>query len=299
MNVEIELVRWLSQWRDPLLYNSMVLVSRLTIPLGALVPAGLWVARRRRAAVSLGLILLGATLASVALQFTLMRTRPPGTDPSGLAARFPSFPSGHAAVAFGYAMFALLGRRRAALPGFAAAVLVGISRVYLGEHYPSDIAGGAIIGCAVAATVYGCVYRRDSPSRPWWGWLLWPAAATVLLAGLAADLGLLSLALLARPGVDKVLHFMLYGAVSLFALGWWTEARAVSILGALSLIVVTEEAAQWLVPTRSFDVFDLAASLTGVAVGGWLGARAAHGEDHSRRSRAGSDRRRGASDQEL
>ena len=65
-----------------------------------------------------------------------------------------SFPSGHAsaAVAGAYALaLAWRSRRRA---WWTLAVLVCVSRLYLGVHYPLDVLGGALVGwaCAYFAT---------------------------------------------------------------------------------------------------------------------------------------------------
>jgi len=87
----------------------------------------------------------------------------------------PSFPSGHAtqsAAFYGSALLALLilspgsGRSRAlsrAAAAAAAALLVGgvcVSRVYLGVHYPTDVASGLLLG-AVWAALVGRELLRD------------------------------------------------------------------------------------------------------------------------------------------
>ena len=58
----------------------------------------------------------------------------------------PSFPSDHAVAAFAIALsVAFVGRKMGAL-FLAAATMVALSRVFVGLHYPGDIAGGALIG---------------------------------------------------------------------------------------------------------------------------------------------------------
>jgi undecaprenyl-diphosphatase len=60
-----------------------------------------------------------------------------------------SFPAGHAATSFAAATLLSYVAPRAAPFLFALAALIGVSRVYVGVHYPTDILGGAAIGCAV------------------------------------------------------------------------------------------------------------------------------------------------------
>lgn len=65
-----------------------------------------------------------------------------------------TFPSGHTQTAFSVAvLMALLFRRHRAW-WFSWAALVGISRVYLGSHFPFDAIAGACIGAAVSAGTY-------------------------------------------------------------------------------------------------------------------------------------------------
>ncbi|MFP4136684.1 MAG: phosphatase PAP2 family protein [Candidatus Acetothermia bacterium] len=65
-----------------------------------------------------------------------------------------SFPSGHATVAFGIAYVLSIAYSEfwwAWTGAYLASFIIGISRVFVREHYPSDVIGGAIIGTLVAA----------------------------------------------------------------------------------------------------------------------------------------------------
>jgi undecaprenyl-diphosphatase len=65
-----------------------------------------------------------------------------------------SFPSGHTSAVFtvASALSFMFPSLIAIYFGFAA--IVGFSRIYLGYHYPSDVAIGALIGSGSAITVF-------------------------------------------------------------------------------------------------------------------------------------------------
>jgi undecaprenyl-diphosphatase len=70
-----------------------------------------------------------------------------------------SFPSGHACSSFAAATALVL-----AFPGkggwaFVPAVLIAVSRVYLGVHYPSDVLAGAAIGALGAWGIFILSHR--------------------------------------------------------------------------------------------------------------------------------------------
>ncbi len=65
-----------------------------------------------------------------------------------------SFPSGHSAFFFAMATAIYLYNKKWGVGFFLAAILMNISRIIAGVHYPTDIVGGAIVGMAVAYIVF-------------------------------------------------------------------------------------------------------------------------------------------------
>jgi membrane-associated phospholipid phosphatase len=81
----------------------------------------------------------------------------PFTDATSL-----SFPSGHASRAFATATLIALGTRRyVGVSVLSLAVLIGLSRIYLGLHWPSDVLAGALLG-VLMAFIMRSVGKRDN-----------------------------------------------------------------------------------------------------------------------------------------
>lgn len=145
-------------------------ISAIGIPLLVLAVAAQWWRRTdrqhtRHILVAAGLsFLLGLALNQVILLF-VHRMRPyDGGVTHLLIARSAdfSFPSDHATATFAIAAaFLLHGMRRAGLWFLAAALLVSISRVYVGTHYLTDIVGGALTGI-IAAIIIRSVYTEGT-----------------------------------------------------------------------------------------------------------------------------------------
>jgi undecaprenyl-diphosphatase len=66
----------------------------------------------------------------------------------------PSFPSEHATAAFAMAAGLGLYRPRFGLLLLSLASLTAFGRIFVGIHYPGDVAGGAAIGIAVAVVIW-------------------------------------------------------------------------------------------------------------------------------------------------
>lgn len=81
-----------------------------------------------------------------------------------------SFPSGHTSAAFaaGTALLRTLPKAWARRTVMVCAVLMGLSRLYVGVHYPSDVLGGALVGtfCGwLAVKLLGELQRRYAAER--------------------------------------------------------------------------------------------------------------------------------------
>ena len=113
--------------------------------------------RGRRAAVSgLAAVGLTSTVVNVALKPVGRRRRPP-RDAHGIVparrVRMPSsasFPSGHSASAFAFAVGAGRVLPAAGVPLRMLAAAVAYSRVHTGVHYPGDVIAGSLTGAIIA-----------------------------------------------------------------------------------------------------------------------------------------------------
>jgi undecaprenyl-diphosphatase len=157
--VDVGLFRAVNRGRGPgadRFFRGITELGSIWASIGA---AGVLAARGRRRAAARGLGAASAAwLAGQGLKRLFDRPRPYVADPDGVRLlaqppRATSWPSSHPAVLLAFVTVA--GRdlelslvARTALRGLAAAV--GISRTYVGVHYPADVVGGLLLGQAVA-----------------------------------------------------------------------------------------------------------------------------------------------------
>jgi undecaprenyl-diphosphatase len=113
-------------------------------------------------------IALAYILADALLKPLIARERPFDTiEVARVLDRRPttySFPSGHAAsaVAGAWTVGGLWPAGRPLL--WTLAMLISVSRVYVGVHYPVDVIVGALVGCASAGLVLFAAKPRKTPN---------------------------------------------------------------------------------------------------------------------------------------
>ena len=125
-----------------------------------------WRGQRWLAAV-LGATVIGERVVVDGLKLLIDRTRPT-LDLHPVATHSSSFPSGHAgnsmAVFLAIALIAVprAYRRGAVTSALLASLLVGITRPYLGVHWPSDVIGGWAVGAGIAIIASTIAEARGS-----------------------------------------------------------------------------------------------------------------------------------------
>ena len=102
-----------------------------------------------------------------------------------------SFPSGHTQniTAFWVSLMKRLRRRWGYVVGCVLILLVGVSRLYLGVHWPVDVVGGIVLGTA-SALIADVLFERATRGNRAWGSLplLIPAVAVAFTWRDSADL---------------------------------------------------------------------------------------------------------------
>ncbi len=78
----------------------------------------------------------------------------------------PSFPSAHAVNAFAVATVFAGFYASSLVIALPLAIAVGLSRVYIGVHYPFDVLAGAVLGTLIGSAVLG-VLRLSAARVPW------------------------------------------------------------------------------------------------------------------------------------
>jgi len=216
--LSLQIILWLQRFSSPLLDS----IFRAFSDLGSegfyliAIPVILWCIDRKLG-IRLAFVFLFSAWANAGLKDVFGTPRPPWTVVRNLypeSAGGYAFPSGHtqgSSVFWSY--LAIQARNR--LMGVLAGViifLVGLSRIYLGVHWPTDVLGGAALGLAISflySWIVGLFQGRRAP-------FLVRLAAGVIIP-------LAMLAIYHGPDGPKIVGFLLGMAV-----GWAFEERFVA-----------------------------------------------------------------------
>ena len=165
------IIRHLPDWIRPVMVSA-TMIGRpfFTIGIGLLIVILGWQANEPL--FQAGLFVVGTCLVGSLLKILLRRKRPPTEYALSMPLKTFSFPSGHAVgstIAYGtigYLCFYFLPPTWGGLVvGLTVTLicLVGVSRVYLGAHYPSDVAAGWALGGAGLFFIVTLIQPKSLP----------------------------------------------------------------------------------------------------------------------------------------
>lgn len=165
-NLDIDILHDVNSWKGSFIHDYSDFISS-TEPYVALgIPATMAVVGAikkdkglMKDALYIGVSVAGSFAFAYGLKYIVNRDRPYVTYPDRVHPHSyedsPSFPSGHTASAFALATSLCIRYPKwyVIAPSALYACSVGVSRMYEGVHYPSDVLAGAAIGagCAVAS----------------------------------------------------------------------------------------------------------------------------------------------------
>ena len=109
--------------------------------------------KTRKAGVAMGIAMAcGYLIGNMGMKNLFARTRPYDVvEVDLLVAKLHdfSFPSGHTLVSFEAATALWFYHRKWGVAAFVLAALIGLSRLYLFVHYPTDVLVGAVLGIGI------------------------------------------------------------------------------------------------------------------------------------------------------
>ena len=135
----------------------------------------LWVRKHRSESITIAITGAGAVGLNMLLKQIFARDRPQLWE-RAVEVKFYSFPSGHAMISMvvygllGYFLGARFPKQRWLIYGLTVVLIagIGLSRLYLGVHWPTDVIAGYIAGFVwLLACIFSLeVWKHFHDSRP-------------------------------------------------------------------------------------------------------------------------------------
>lgn len=219
---EIEIVRWVQGIRFPLLDELFKIITELGDQLAFIAIAlTIYWFFNKRIAFKLVFVFISSAIVNEVLKAIIMRPRPYVVDPDtnvGTSTHGYAFPSGHAQNT-GVITTVLnqnFGKKNPWLRWVLLAflILVPFSRVYLGQHYPSDVIVGLLLGITIAYGISILVDKMGEKEHIYGMYAIIPLL-----------LGVLILSLLGQPYEEVKNIFVALGGLTGFFLGYFIDKK--------------------------------------------------------------------------
>lgn len=154
--LDISILQWLHQFSNPALTQVNLFITNAGSPvvivaITIIMALVLYRFGRQPAALVMVLGVGGAAIVTLVSKIAFQRARPHLWTPVITESSF-AFPSGHAMIssAFAFTVIYLLWHTRwrwlAIFLGLLTTVVIGLTRLYLGVHFPTDVIAGWVVG---------------------------------------------------------------------------------------------------------------------------------------------------------
>lgn len=163
INLDGNVLLWIQEYvRNDVLTPIMIFITHLGDRGQIWIAAALiclCFSRTRKAGILTGISLLGSLVVNNMLLKNIVARIRPYEVVDGLQRMIEkpgdlSFPSGHTGSSFAAAVvLLLLCPKKVGIPAMILALLIAVSRLYVGVHYPTDVLAGMITGTLVALAV--------------------------------------------------------------------------------------------------------------------------------------------------
>ena len=164
MNWELSVLHWFESLHNPVLdpvMKGLTFLGNAGCFWIALAVVLLFFKRIRKIGITMAVsLVLSLIFTNLIIKNLVNRTRPFVADPTLLQTmlvKLPSdssFPSGHTSASVAAAVAIFTRNKKWGIPAVVLAVLIGVSRLYLTVHFPTDVIAGLLLGIVYGIGAY-------------------------------------------------------------------------------------------------------------------------------------------------